>query len=64
VIRNATRRSRKPPILTKSAKKAPDAREKKMRSIEKKIAFLKRDLDEQLPEEARKADAYPGWVRE
>ena len=32
--------------------------------IEKKIAQAKRRLEVDLPEEARKADAYPGWLRE
>jgi hypothetical protein len=49
---------------SKSTEKARAAREKKMRSIEKRIASLQRELDVQLPEEARKADAYPAWVRE
>ena len=48
----------------KSAKKARADREKKMHAIEKKIASLRNELDVQLPEEARKADAYPGWLRE
>jgi hypothetical protein len=47
-----------------SAKKARSARDKKMAKIEKKIAKLKRELDVDLPEEARRADAYPGWIRE
>jgi len=36
---------------------------KKMQ-LEKKIAQAKRRLESDLPEEARKADAYPGWIRE
>jgi hypothetical protein len=39
------------------------ARDKKKTKIEKKIARLKHELETELPEEARKADAYPGWVR-
>ncbi|MEK6742025.1 MAG: hypothetical protein AABZ15_00280 [Nitrospirota bacterium] len=39
------------------------AHDKKKAKIEKKIARLKHELDVQLPEEARKADAYPGWIR-
>ena len=39
------------------------ARDKKKTKIEKKIARLKHELEVELPEEARKADAYPGWVR-
>ena len=37
---------------------------KKKAQLEKKIARTKRELDVDLPEEARRADAYPGWVRE
>lgn len=48
----------------KNRKKSQAAHEKKRTKIEKKIAKLKRELDVELPEEARKADAYPGWVRE
>jgi len=36
---------------------------KKLR-LEKKIIIAKRKLETDLPEEARKADAYPGWLRE
>lgn len=36
---------------------------KKMQ-LEKKIARVRRQLNEDLPEEARKAGAYPGWLRE
>jgi hypothetical protein len=32
--------------------------------MEKKIARTKHELEVELPEEARKADAYPGWIRE
>ncbi len=48
----------------KSRKKAQSTRDKKKAKIEKKIARLQHELDVELPEEARKADAYPGWVRE
>jgi septal ring factor EnvC (AmiA/AmiB activator) len=48
----------------KSRKKTQSNRDKKKAKIEKKIAQLQHELDVQLPEEARKADAYPGWVRD
>jgi hypothetical protein len=38
--------------------------EKKKEKLEKDIAKTKRSLEVDLPEEARKADAYPGWIRE
>ena len=37
---------------------------KKKSQLEKKIARTRRELEVDLPEEARKADAYPGWLRE
>jgi hypothetical protein len=45
-------------------KKSASSVEKKMAQLEKKIAVAKRRLEVDLPEEARKADAYPGWIRE
>lgn len=38
--------------------------EQKKMQLEKKIAQARRRLEVDLPEEARKADAYPGWIRE
>jgi hypothetical protein len=54
----------KPMKSSSSAKKAKSSRDKKKAKIDKKIAKLKRENDVDLPEEARKADAYPGWLRE
>ncbi len=48
----------------KSRKKTQASRDKKKAKIEKKITRLQHQLDVELPEEARRADAYPGWVRE
>ncbi len=45
-------------------KKSTSNFEKKKAKLEKKIAQARRRLDVELPEEARKADAYPGWLRE
>jgi hypothetical protein len=45
-------------------KKSASTTEKKKTQLEKKIAIAKRRLEVDLPEEARKADAYPGWIRE
>ena len=51
-------------LSSKSKKKSSrSSRDKKKAKIEKKIANLKKELEVELPEEARKADAYPGWVR-
>ncbi|HWR72397.1 MAG TPA: DUF4124 domain-containing protein [Nitrospirota bacterium] len=38
--------------------------EQKKMQLEKKIAKARRRLEVDLPEEARRADAYPGWLRE
>lgn len=46
------------------SKKTRSARAKKKEKIERKIAKLNRELEVDLAEEARKADAYPGWLRE
>ena len=53
-----------PKILTSKRKKALASREKKKALLEKKISKAKKVLNVDLPEEARRADAYPGWVRE
>jgi hypothetical protein len=55
----------KPKKLSSKSKKdsSRSSRDKKKAKIEKKIAHLKHELEVELPEEARKADAYPGWVR-
>ena len=45
-------------------KKSSAAHDRKKLQLEKKIAQAKRRLEVDLPEEARKADAYPGWLRE
>jgi hypothetical protein len=43
--------------------KSQKARDRKRAKIEKMLARLRHELEVELPEEARKADAYPGWVR-
>lgn len=48
----------------KRKKKAVSSLEKKKLKLEKDIARTRRMLEVELPEEARKADAYPGWLRE
>jgi Domain of unknown function (DUF4124) len=45
-------------------KKSRSSLEKKMLKLEKDMAKTRRALEVDLPEEARKADAYPGWIRE
>ncbi len=48
----------------KRKKKTSAANDRKKMQLEKKLAQAKRRLEVDLPEEARKADAYPGWLRE
>ena len=45
-------------------KKRSEGLEKRKLKIEKELAKVHRALDVDLPTEARKADAYPGWIRE
>ncbi len=44
--------------------KKSSSQDKKKAALEKKLARLRHELDVELPEEARKADAYPGWIRD
>jgi hypothetical protein len=53
-----------PKILTSKRKKSLASQEKKKAQLDKKIEKTKRILEVDLPEEARRADAYPGWIRE
>lgn len=48
----------------RSSKKKKPALRKKIEQLEREITGKKRELEVDLPEEARKADAYPGWIRE
>ncbi len=48
----------------KTGKKKKSSLEKKKTKLEKDIAKTRRQLEVDLPEEARRADAYPGWIRE
>jgi predicted nucleic acid-binding Zn-ribbon protein len=45
-------------------KKSRTSLEKKKTALERDLTRKKRELEVELPEEARKADAYPGWIRE
>jgi len=52
-----------PRKLTGKKKKTSASREKKKVQLDRKIAVAERKLDD-LSEEARRADAYPGWLRD
>ena len=45
-------------------KKSRTSLEKKKSALEKDLTRKKHELEVELPEEARRADAYPGWIRE
>lgn len=45
-------------------KTSSSAAAKKKVKLEREIASIRRELEVTLPEEARKAEAYPGWIRE
>ena len=45
-------------------KKSLSKREKQKSILERDLVQKKHELEVELPEEARKADAYPGWIRE
>ncbi len=51
------------PFSTKN-KKTLASLEKKKAKLDTDIARTRKALEVDLPEEARKADAYPGWIRE
>lgn len=63
VLKQLDDQDQKPKKLTRTKKKTSSL-EKKKTKLEKEIAKLQRQLEVDLPEEARKADAYPGWIRE
>jgi hypothetical protein len=54
----------KPKKIGDKKNKSRTGLEKKKQKLEKDMAKTRRALDVDLPEEARKADAYPGWIRE
>lgn len=64
VMKQMNDQDQKPKKLTSKKKKTRSSLEKKQIKLEKDMAKTRRQLEVDLPEEARKADAYPGWVRE
>jgi Domain of unknown function (DUF4124) len=61
VLEDIQKQERNP---ARKGKKSGSALEKKKRKLEREIAKTRRMIDVDLPEAARKADAYPGWLRE
>ena len=64
VLKELGDQDQKPRKLTAKKKKSLTGLEKKKLKLEHDIARTRRKLEVDLPEEARRADAYPGWVRE
>ncbi len=64
VMKQLDDRDQNPKKLTGKKKKNNASLEKKKLKLEKEIAESRRMLEVDLPEQARKADAYPGWIRE
>lgn len=64
VAKQINDQDQKPNRLNGKKKKSNSNLEKKKMKLEKEMAQTRRMLELDLPEEARKADAYPGWIRE
>lgn len=64
VVKQLDDQDQKPKKSAARTKKAHTSLEKKKMKLEKDIAATRKMLEVDLPEEARKADAYPGWIRE
>ena len=64
VLKQLDDQDRKPKKLNGKKNKSHSSLEKKKMKLEKEIARTRRLLEVDLVEEARRADAYPGWLRE
>ncbi len=64
VLKQIDDQDKNPKKPTGKKKKKNSSLEKKKLKLEKEIAESTRMLDVDLPEQARKAGAYPGWLRE
>ena len=64
LILRQEREEGQPQGLINKKKKIIAARNRRKAELEKKIARKRYEIDVELPEQARKADAYPGWIRE
>jgi len=64
VVKQLDDLDQKPKTLTSKKKKSRTSLEKKKTKLEKDMTKSRRMLEVDLPEEARRADAYPGWIRE
>jgi hypothetical protein len=64
VLKQLEDQDQKPKHLSSTKKKSHSSLEKKKIKLEMDIAKIRKTLEVDLPEEARRADAYPGWIRE
>ncbi|HUJ17838.1 MAG TPA: DUF4124 domain-containing protein [Nitrospirota bacterium] len=64
VLKQLDDQDQKPKKIATKKKKTRSSLEKKKLKIEKDMSQTRRMLEVDLPEEARRADAYPGWLRE
>ncbi len=64
VLKQLDDQDRAPDRLNYKRKKSHSSLEKKKAKLEKDMARTRRALEVDLPDEARRADAYPGWIRE
>ena len=64
VLKQLEDRDQKPKKLGSKKTKPHSSAEKKKMKLEKDIAKTRKMLEVDLPEEARRAEAYPGWIRE
>jgi hypothetical protein len=64
VLKQIGEQNQKPKKVTAKKKTSATSLEKKKQKLETDIAHTRRMLEVDLPEEARRADAYPGWLRE
>lgn len=64
VVKQLDDQEQAPKKIGGKKKKSRSSLEKKKMMLEKDMAKTRRALEVDLPEEARRADAYPGWIRE
>jgi hypothetical protein len=64
ILRQLEDVDQKPNLSGSEKNKSRSSLEKRKTKLEKNIAKTKRKLEVDLPEEARKADAYPEWILE
>jgi len=68
LLKQEREKENKPKTLTvkknSKKKKSASSLETRKSALEKDLNRKRHELEVELPEEARKADAYPGWIRE